>query len=196
MTFRIDLLCNENIVPLLCFVLTNELTLPVTTTVLLTLLYSMVEFVHCFSSPCGRARFVSRVCATCVVCMRMWAHMRMRVYVRVCRYARLFIDIVNHCLPERLNEFEDASVFAVLFVRLCGAARFVRLHDSRYNGELLQYMPMHGPVCEQVCADVCERTCVTCLYMYSCLYGALLQLDWRCCTINALFYRLCDEYSI
>lgn len=36
----------------------------------------------------------------------------------------------------------------------CCAACFVRLHDSRYTNGELQYMPMHGPVCKQVCAGV------------------------------------------
>lgn len=68
---------------------------------------------------------------------------------------------------------------------VCAAARFVRLHDSRYtNGELYADA---WPVRQQVCAGVSVWA-----HVFVCLgsYEALLKLDQRCCTMHSFNFSV------
>lgn len=202
MTFWIDLLCNENIVPLLCFVLTN---------------WSLQYFACDYNCPINASLFDSGVCALvffslwestfCIACLRNVCRLHAHVgsyedaclcmCVTVCRYARLFIDIVNHYLPERLLTRTNSRMRVCLPSSLSDCVALLVSFVCTTPGIL---MASYYSICQ--CMALCVNRCVQVsarasrLYMYSCLYGALLQLDWICCTINALFYRLCDEYSI
>lgn len=68
-------------------------------------------------------------------------------------------------------------------VRLCAAACFVHLHDSRYtDGEL------YADAWPCTSAGVCRCKCDVSVCFS--LYEALLKLDQRCCTVHSFIFNV------
>lgn len=93
-----------------------------------------------------------RVSSACACELRMRVCVTLRVAVRayvsipsVCMSVYCFKVALSVNHPVCLRDSKCLRVCEVLFVWMCGAACFVRLHVSRYTK--VSYMPMHGPVC-------------------------------------------------